>query len=167
VAEGRRRAGDADNERRDESLDNDALEADEVLAADDELDGDVADELDDEDLDADDELDGDATNKATGRRAGGTATKARPKSPAPAGRKSTKGKGERRPGIFARFVNFFREVVAELRKVIWPTRKELLTYTAVVVVFVTIMLSVVGLLDYGFAKAVLWVFGSKTAPDAG
>jgi preprotein translocase subunit SecE len=169
VAEGRRRAGDADNERRDEGLDNDALEADEVLAADDELDSDVADdELDDDALDPDDELDGDATNEATtGRRAGGTATKARPKSPAPAGRKSTKGKADRRPGIFARFVNFFREVVAELRKVIWPTRKELLTYTAVVVVFVTIMLTVVGLLDYGFAKAVLWVFGSKTAPDAG
>ena len=44
---------------------------------------------------------------------------------------------------------------------IWPTRKELITYTAVVVVFVSIMLTVVGLLDYGFAKAVLWVFGNK------
>jgi preprotein translocase subunit SecE len=51
--------------------------------------------------------------------------------------------------------------VAELRKVIWPTRKELLTYTAVVVVFVSIILTVVGLLDLGFAKAVLYVFGGK------
>lgn len=67
-----------------------------------------------------------------------------------------------RPGIFARFINFVREVVAELRKVIWPTRKELLTYTTVVVVFVTIMLTVVGLLDVAFAKVVLWVFGNKT-----
>jgi preprotein translocase subunit SecE len=56
-------------------------------------------------------------------------------------------------------------VVAELRKVIWPTRKELITYTAVVIVFVSIMLTVVGLLDYGFAKAVLWVFGNKTTPS--
>ena len=170
MAEGRRRAGDADNERRDESPDSDALEAHEALAADDELDSDVADdELDQDDVDPDDELDGDAANEGstTGRRAGGTATKARPKSSAPAGRKSGKGKADRRPGIFARFVNFFREVVAELRKVIWPTRKELLTYTSVVVVFVTIMLTVVGLLDYGFAKAVLWVFGSKVAPSAG
>jgi preprotein translocase subunit SecE len=55
-------------------------------------------------------------------------------------------------------------VVAELRKVIWPTRKELLTYTAVVVVFVSIMLTVVGLLDVAFARAVLWVFGNKTTP---
>ena len=64
----------------------------------------------------------------------------------------------------SRFVRFLREVVAELRKVIWPTRKELITYTAVVVVFVAVVLTVVGLLDFAFAKAVLWVFGNKTIP---
>ena len=37
-------------------------------------------------------------------------------------------------------------------KVIYPTRKELLTYTTVVVVFVTIMMTLVALLDLGFAK---------------
>jgi preprotein translocase subunit SecE len=67
---------------------------------------------------------------------------------------------DRRPGIFGRFVRFVREVAAELRKVIWPTRKELLTYTSVVVVFVVIMLTVVGLLDLGFAKLMLLVFGA-------
>ena len=49
-------------------------------------------------------------------------------------------------------------MIAELRKVIWPTRKELLTYTAVVVVFLTIMTAIVVGLDFMFAKAVLWVF---------
>jgi preprotein translocase subunit SecE len=67
-----------------------------------------------------------------------------------------------RPGLVGRFVNFVREVVAELQKVIWPTRKELLTYTTVVVVFVAIMMSFVALLDYGFARAMFAVFGSKT-----
>jgi preprotein translocase subunit SecE len=66
---------------------------------------------------------------------------------------------EGRPGLFGRLGRFVREVVAELRKVIWPTRKELLTYATVVIVFVTIMLTIVGLLDLGFAKAVLFVFG--------
>ena len=61
-----------------------------------------------------------------------------------------------------RIARFFREVVAELRKVIWPTRKELLTYTAVVVVFVTVMLTIVAGLDFGFAKGVLWVFGNRS-----
>ena len=63
------------------------------------------------------------------------------------------------PGIFSRLGRFIREIVAELKKVIWPSRKELLTYTAVVVVFVAIILTIVGLLDLGFAKAVLFVFG--------
>ena len=59
-----------------------------------------------------------------------------------------------------RIARFFREVVAELRKVIWPTRKELLTYTAVVVVFVAVMLTIVAGLDFVFAKGVLCVFGN-------
>ena len=68
---------------------------------------------------------------------------------------------EEGPGAFGRLGRFVREVVAELRKVIWPTRKELLTYAAVVIVFVSIMLTVVGLLDLGFAKAILFVLGGN------
>jgi preprotein translocase SecE subunit len=68
---------------------------------------------------------------------------------------------EDRPGAFGRLGRFVREVVAELRKVIWPTRKELLTYAAVVIVFVSIMLTIVGLLDLGFARAILFVLGGS------
>jgi preprotein translocase subunit SecE len=54
---------------------------------------------------------------------------------------------------------FFRQIVSELRKVIWPTRKELVTYTVVCVVFVVFMATLVTLLDLGFTKAVFAVFG--------
>jgi preprotein translocase subunit SecE len=54
---------------------------------------------------------------------------------------------------------YYRQVVAELRKVIWPTRKELITYTSVVIVFVVVVTTIVALLDIVFAKAVLQVFG--------
>jgi preprotein translocase subunit SecE len=54
---------------------------------------------------------------------------------------------------------FTRQVVSELRKVIWPTRKELGTYTAVALSFVIFMTVVVTTLDYGFTKLVFWVFG--------
>jgi len=54
---------------------------------------------------------------------------------------------------------FFRQMVAELRKVIWPTRKELVTYTVVCLVFVLFMVVVVTSLDYGFTKLVFAVFG--------
>jgi preprotein translocase subunit SecE len=54
---------------------------------------------------------------------------------------------------------FFRQVVAELRRVIWPTRRELITYTTVALVFVLIMVAIVTGLDYLLTKAVLAVFG--------
>ncbi len=66
---------------------------------------------------------------------------------------------ERRRNPLSRLGRFYREVVAELRKVIWPTRKELVTYTTVVVVFVSIVIAIVAGLDYGFSKLVLLVFG--------
>ncbi len=90
---------------------------------------------------------------------GGTATRERRKAD-PADKPKAK-KDVTRVGVFGRILRFFREVVAELRKVIWPTRKELLTYTAVVVVFVAFMLAIVAGLDFGFAKGVLFVFGNQ------
>jgi preprotein translocase subunit SecE len=64
-----------------------------------------------------------------------------------------------RRGPVSRIGRFIREVIAELGKVIWPTRKELVTYTIVVIVFVSIMVTLVAGMDVGFAKLVLWVFG--------
>ena len=70
---------------------------------------------------------------------------------------------EGRPGkssLPSRFVRFLREVVAELRKVIWPTRNQLVTYTIVVLVFVSFMVALVSLLDYLFGRGVLFLFGT-------
>jgi preprotein translocase subunit SecE len=54
---------------------------------------------------------------------------------------------------------YIREIISEMRKVLWPSRHELVTYTAVVIVFVVIMITIVGFLDLGLAKLVLKVFG--------
>jgi preprotein translocase subunit SecE len=81
----------------------------------------------------------------TETRAGGLAE--RPSRPVPTRRSG------RNPVVFT------REVVAELRKVIWPTRQELITYTSVVIVFVSFIIAVVYGLDYGFTWLVLQVFG--------
>ncbi len=54
---------------------------------------------------------------------------------------------------------FMKQVRAELRKVAWPTRKELLGYTMVVLVAVVVLTSLVFALDLGFSKALLHVFG--------
>ena len=57
---------------------------------------------------------------------------------------------------------FYRQVVAELRKVVWPTQEQLITYFLVVMVFVLFMIAIVSLLDLGFGKAVFAVFGGDT-----
>ena len=71
-------------------------------------------------------------------------------------RDSRPGKGS----LPSRFVRFLREVVAELRKVIWPTRNQLVTYTIVVLVFVSFMVALVTGLDYLFGRGVLFLFGN-------
>ena len=54
---------------------------------------------------------------------------------------------------------FIRESVSEMRKVLWPSRSELVTYAIVVIVFVVIMVALVSGLDIGLAKLVVQVFG--------
>jgi preprotein translocase subunit SecE len=56
-------------------------------------------------------------------------------------------------------VQFVTEVRDELRKVVWPTRKELVTYTTVALVFIMIMVGLVTGLDYGFTRLVFALFG--------
>ena len=53
---------------------------------------------------------------------------------------------------------FYRQVVAELRKVVWPTQEQLVTYFIVVMVFVIFMMTLVSLLDLGFGKLVFAIF---------
>ncbi|WP_229679698.1 preprotein translocase subunit SecE [Agrococcus terreus] len=56
-------------------------------------------------------------------------------------------------------MTFLREVLVELRKVVTPTRRELIRYTLVVLVFVVIMMLLVSGLDLLFGSFVGWVFG--------
>ena len=62
-------------------------------------------------------------------------------------------------GFFSRIALFYRQVINELRKVVWPSRNMLTTYTAVVLVFVTFVIAVVSVIDLILTKVVFWVFG--------
>jgi preprotein translocase subunit SecE len=74
------------------------------------------------------------------------------------GRSSSEGG---RGNWFSRVALFFRQVVAELRKVVWPTRSQLITYTSVVLVFVIAMMAIVGVFDLVMSVLVLKVFGGS------
>lgn len=52
---------------------------------------------------------------------------------------------------------FVREVNAELRKVAWPTRKETLSLSGIVLVFLILMTALIAALDWVFTKSVLWI----------
>lgn len=52
-------------------------------------------------------------------------------------------------------VQFVREVIAELKKVVWPTWDQLRQYFVVVLVFVLIIIAIVFVLDLGFGAAIL------------
>ena len=64
------------------------------------------------------------------------------------------GDGEKRTSL----VTFYRQVIAELRKVVWPTQEQLVTYFIVVMMFVLVMIAIVSALDLGFGKLVFAIF---------
>lgn len=64
----------------------------------------------------------------------------------------------RNPIMFV--VNYLRQVVAELRKVIWPNRKQMVSYTTVVLVFLVFMVALISGADLGLARLVSLVFGT-------
>jgi preprotein translocase subunit SecE len=81
-----------------------------------------------------------------------------------AGKKPKKAKKARKPqgsstNPIVYVYNYLKQVVAELRKVIWPNRKQMGTYTSVVLAFLVFMVTLIGLVDLGLAKLVLMVFG--------
>jgi preprotein translocase subunit SecE len=142
----------AESKRRGEKAVDERLDDDEVFDA---VDDDASDEDEfDDDLTDDD----DGTDVAT-TRGSRAATKA---AATAKGTKSVKAaKVDTTSGGGGRIARFIREIVAELRKVNWPSRKELLTYTLVVLVFVTVISSLVFGLDYGFAWLVSHSFAGK------
>ena len=75
--------------------------------------------------------------------------------------RATSSSSDRRPASGGRtgIALFLRQVIAELRKVIWPTRDQLVTYFMVVLVFVLFMIALVSVLDFVFNKAAFAIFG--------
>ena len=76
--------------------------------------------------------------------------------------KAVRGSRERGTEKRTSIPTFYRQVVAELRKVVYPTQEQLVTYFLVVMVFVIFMMALVAGLDLAFGKLIFWVFGGKS-----
>jgi preprotein translocase subunit SecE len=95
------------------------------------------------------DADAPATEAGSGKNGDGAKRKA--------AKKSGPEKGRRNP--FAFVWNYLKQVVAELRKVIWPNRKQMISYTTVVLAFLAFMVTLIAGVDLGVAKLVTMVFG--------
>lgn len=73
--------------------------------------------------------------------------------------KKPKKSSDRSANPFVFVYTYLKQVVAEMRKVIWPNRKQMLTYTSVVLAFLAFMVALVGLADLGLTKLAMLVFG--------
>ena len=62
--------------------------------------------------------------------------------------------------FIGRIVLFIQQVIAELKKVTTPTRKELINYTLVVLGFVVVMMALVWVLDQLFGWVTVFIFGT-------
>lgn len=110
----------------------------------------AADAGEDADAESPDDIEASGKDKAKkgASKTGGAKKAAKPKKSA-----------DSRANPFMFVYNYLKQVVAEMRKVIWPNRKQMLTYTSVVLAFLAFMVALVGLADFGLTKLVLLVFG--------
>lgn len=68
------------------------------------------------------------------------------------------GKKPAKAGFFAGIALFFRQMISELKKVVTPTRSELVNYTLVVIGFVVLMMLIISGLDFVFGNGAVWIF---------
>jgi preprotein translocase subunit SecE len=52
---------------------------------------------------------------------------------------------------------FVKDIISELKKVTWPTAKDLLKYSGAVLAFILVVAVIVGLMDWGLSGLFNWV----------
>ena len=72
---------------------------------------------------------------------------------------SNKTAPKKRGFSFAGILKYFKEVVSELRRVSWPERKDLVSYTIAVIIFVLIAGAIIGAEDLLFAQGLKLIVG--------
>ena len=68
--------------------------------------------------------------------------------------KAVKKDGKSKPGVFARMGKWFREMKSELKKVQWPTRKQTINNTLIVIACVVIVGVFIWLFDFVAGQAI-------------
>ena len=61
--------------------------------------------------------------------------------------------------MFANILQFLQEVQQELKKVVWPSRKDTIASTSVVLIIVIIIAFFLGLVDLGLSRIIRVILG--------
>lgn len=168
MAKDSQRGSSADDERElpDESTGED--EVDDVEPSEDDLDDSVADDdpdLDDVDDtdDEDDDLEDDKSDDdetAVGAAAARRDKKSKTSSTATKKKAAQGAKSQKKASPIAGAApgTFIQQVISEMSKVVWPTKKQMITYTTVVLIFVVVLVSAVWGFDLGVGSVMDWIF---------
>lgn len=67
-------------------------------------------------------------------------------------------------GFFSRMSRFVKDMIGEMKKVVWPSKKQTVNNTLVVLAFMVFMAVIIGVFDFGVVKLLQLIFGSYIDP---
>ncbi|WP_019239715.1 MULTISPECIES: preprotein translocase subunit SecE [Enorma] len=73
-----------------------------------------------------------------------------------------KKKKDKKPGFFGRIRNYFRAVRTEMRRVTWPSKKELVNYSLVVIASLVVVGVVIAVLDFVIGEGLFLISGLRS-----
>ena len=91
----------------------------------------------------------------------GSAAKAEKKAEKKPEKKVEKKKADKKPGIFRRLLNYLGDVKSEMRRVVWPSKEELKSYSVAIIVMLIVFGVVIWLVDSGIVAALVGYTGLR------
>lgn len=86
------------------------------------------------------------------------------KAPAKAEKKTEKKpakKSDKKPGIFRRFFNYLGDVRSEMKRVVWPSKDELKSYSVAIIAMLIVFGVIIWLVDSGIVAALVGYTGLR------
>lgn len=91
----------------------------------------------------------------------GSAAKAERKAEKKPEKKVEKKKADKKPGIFRRLLNYLGDVKSEMRRVVWPSKEELKSYSVAIIAMLIVFGIVIWLVDSGIVAALVGYTGLR------
>ena len=83
------------------------------------------------------------------------------KKPAKKSDKKPAKKSDKKPGIFRRFFNYLGDVRSEMKRVVWPSKDELKSYSVAIIAMLIVFGVIIWLVDSGIVAALVGYTGLR------